>query len=471
MKRENARVTSWITLLIDMISILAAFYLAAYIRGGIVRSGYFGDLYSNALIVLILTKIIINNVDNEKYNTFRRGYLEEFIHIIKNQGKLGLVLLAYMFAIQQGSAYSRIFFGVFFLLNTLINYVLRSYMKIYMLILYKKGTNSRKVMLVTTSRNVVRTINRIRQENEWQIYVTMLALWDENRIGETIEGIEVVADRETMFEVAKRNVVDEVFINIPRSIKIDLEALVLEFEKMGIVVHLNLDIFGNINIKEKTINELAGHNVVTFSTKLFDVNHAFMKRAIDVAGGLVGCVLLFILTIFLAPAIRIESEGPIFFTQTRVGKNGRKFKIYKFRSMYKDAEQRKKDLMEKNEMNGLMFKMTDDPRITKIGKFIRKTSLDEFPQFINVLRGDMSLVGTRPPTEDEFLQYEAGHKRRLMLKPGLTGLWQVSGRNDIADFEEVVRMDLEYIDNWSMRMDMKLIFKTVGIVVFGKGAR
>jgi lipopolysaccharide/colanic/teichoic acid biosynthesis glycosyltransferase len=139
--------------------------------------------------------------------------------------------------------------------------------------------------------------------------------------------------------------------------------------------------------------------------------------------------------------------------------------------MYKDAEQRKKELMEKNEMKGLMFKLSDDPRITKVGKFIRKTSLDEFPQFINVLKGEMSLVGTRPPTEDEFLQYESAHKRRLMLKPGLTGLWQVSGRSDINDFDEVVRMDLEYIDNWSVKMDVMLLFKTVGIVVFGRGAR
>ncbi len=471
MRNSKGRVTSLITLIVDVVSILTAFFLAAYIRGGIIQSGYFSVIYSNALVVLVLTKIIINNIDNEKDHTFKRGYLEEFLHIIKNQCKLGLVLFAYMFFTKQGSEYSRILLGLFFLLNTMINYVLRSYMKIYMLVLYKKSSNSSKVMLITTSRNARRTIRKIRQEYDWQIYVTMIALWDESRIGEKIEGIEVVADRETLFEVAKRNVVDEVLINIPRNIKIDLEALVLEFEKMGIVVHLNLDIFGNINLKEKRINKLAGHNVVTFSTNMFDAKYEMVKRLIDIIGGLVGCVALFLLTLFLAPIIKLESEGPVFFKQTRIGKNGRKFTIYKFRSMYKDAEQRKKELEAKNEMKGLMFKVTDDPRITKVGKFIRKTSLDEFPQFINVLKGDMSLVGTRPPTEDEFLQYEGAHKRRLMLKPGLTGMWQVSGRSDITDFEEVVRMDLEYIDKWSIRMDVKLLFKTVGIVVFGRGAK
>lgn len=150
-----------------------------------------------------------------------------------------------------------------------------------------------------------------------------------------------------------------------------------------------------------------------------------------------------------APAIKLESPGPVFFGQTRIGKNGRRFTFYKFRSMYQDAEQRKKELMAQNEVKGLMFKMENDPRITRVGRFIRKTSIDELPQFWNVLKGDMSLVGTRPPTVDEFEQYEAKHKCRLSMTPGLTGMWQISGRSDIKDFDEVVRLDMEYIDNWN----------------------
>ena len=168
--------------------------------------------------------------------------------------------------------------------------------------------------------------------------------------------------------------------------------------------------------------------------------------------------------------IYLESPGPVIFKQTRIGKNGRRFTIYKFRSMYMDAEERKKELMAKNEMNGLMFKIKDDPRITRVGKFIRKTSLDEFPQFFNVLAGDMSLVGTRPPTEDEFVKYSERHKRRLSLKPGITGMWQVSGRNSVSDFEEIVNLDLEYIDHWTFWLDIKLLFQTVYVVLFQKGA-
>ena len=166
----------------------------------------------------------------------------------------------------------------------------------------------------------------------------------------------------------------------------------------------------------------------------------------------------------------MQSPGPIFFTQTRVGKNGRPFKIYKFRSMYTDAEERKKELMEQNQMQGLMFKMEDDPRIFPIGKIMRKFSIDELPQFWNVLKGEMSLVGTRPPTMDEFEQYEAHHRARLGNKPGLTGMWQVSGRSKITDFEEVVGLDTYYISNWNLALDVRILLKTVKVVLLGRGA-
>jgi len=471
MKRENVRITGWLTLLVDMMSMNASFFLAGLIRGGIIVPGFTNGIYGNLLMVLLLSIVLISYVGNKNINIFKRGYFEELVSIIADQGKLALIVFGYMFAMQESSLFSRIFLTFFFSFNVLISYVLRSYMKLVMLLGYKKSSASNKVMLITVSKNASDIIKKIRREYEWQIYVNSIALWDKDRIGDRIEGIEVVANRDNLFEMAKLNVVDEVFINIPRTYKIDLEELVLEFEKMGIIVHIYLDFFSNMNLKEKRINEFAGLQVISFSSVLFESKQAVLKRAVDIIGGLVGCILTSILTIFLAPAIRIESRGPIFFSQTRIGKNGRKFKIYKFRSMYEDAEQLKQELLAHNEMDGLMFKMTDDPRITKVGKFIRKTSLDEFPQFFNVLMGDMSLVGTRPPTEDEFLQYEGRHKRRLSLKPGLTGLWQVSGRSDINNFEDVVKMDLEYIDHWSILLDVKLVLKTIIVMLTGRGSR
>ncbi|MCR5598676.1 MAG: sugar transferase [Lachnospiraceae bacterium] len=184
-----------------------------------------------------------------------------------------------------------------------------------------------------------------------------------------------------------------------------------------------------------------------------------------------GIIILLIFYPFVAIAIKLESKGPVIFKQERVGRSGRKFMMYKFRSMYVDAEERKKELYDKNEMEGLMFKMKDDPRITKVGRFLRKTSIDELPQFFNILKGDMSMVGTRPPTVDEYEKYNAHYRRRLSITPGLTGMWQVSGRSDITDFDEVVRLDLEYIDQWSLLLDCKILLQTVGVVLFGKGSK
>jgi lipopolysaccharide/colanic/teichoic acid biosynthesis glycosyltransferase len=205
--------------------------------------------------------------------------------------------------------------------------------------------------------------------------------------------------------------------------------------------------------------------------KITSNRQIFMKRVMDIAGGIVGMILTGILTIIVGPIIYIKSPGPIFFSQIRIGKNGHRFKIYKFRSMYMDAEKRKKELMEQNEMDGHMFKMKDDPRIIKgIGHFIRKTSIDEFPQFWNVLKGDMSLVGTRPPTEDEWQEYDLHHRARLAGKPGITGMWQVSGRSDMTDFEEIVKLDTKYISTWNIGMDIKILFQTVAVVLMGKGS-
>jgi exopolysaccharide biosynthesis polyprenyl glycosylphosphotransferase len=224
--------------------------------------------------------------------------------------------------------------------------------------------------------------------------------------------------------------------------------------------------------RDTIVEEFSGYTVLTTSINMASARHLFIKRVMDIAGGLVGVIITGILVILLGPVIYIKSPGPIFFSQERIGKNGRRFKIYKFRSMYMDAEERKKELMDQNEMQGLMFKMENDPRIIKgIGNFIRDTSLDEFPQFWNVLKGDMSLVGTRPPTVEEYEQYDAHHKRRMATKPGITGMWQVSGRSDITDFEEVVALDTKYIMEWSLKLDLKILLKTVLVVLKRDGSR
>ncbi|MGD1920063.1 MAG: anti-sigma factor antagonist [Pleurocapsa sp.] len=190
---------------------------------------------------------------------------------------------------------------------------------------------------------------------------------------------------------------------------------------------------------------------------------SILKRTIDILGSIVGLIITAIIFIPIATAIKLSSPGPIFFGQTRCGWMGKKFQMWKFRSMYADAEARKKEVQ--NQASGAFFKNDNDPRITKIGSFLRRTSLDEFPQFLNVLKGDMSLVGTRPPTQDEVNSYQIPEWQRLDVKPGMTGEWQVNGRSQVRDFEDVIKLDLKYQHNWSLSYDLKLILKTI-LVIF-----
>ncbi|WP_082325660.1 sugar transferase [Ruminococcus flavefaciens] len=253
--------------------------------------------------------------------------------------------------------------------------------------------------------------------------------------------------------------------------------------RMGITVNYSITPITDGRWPIAEMRRLGPYRVLSSSVSIAPAGEQAVKRLADIIGGLIGCIITLIVFIFLAPVIYIKSPGPIFFAQKRVGQNGKVFLMYKFRSMYMDAEKRKQELMEKNKIeNGMMFKMDDDPRIIGsekkdrhgrpkgIGNFIRRHSIDELPQFYNVLKGNMSLVGTRPPTLDEWEKYDLGHRIRMSIKPGLTGLWQVSGRSRITDFEEVVRLDREYIENQSLLLDAKIILKTVAVVFRGSGA-
>ena len=250
--------------------------------------------------------------------------------------------------------------------------------------------------------------------------------------------------------------------------------LISEFETMGLAIHVRILDTDEISGKAQIVEKIGGYTVLTTSLNYASTWQLIVKRLLDIIGGIIGCILTGIITLFVAPVLWIKSPGPIFFKQVRVGKNGKLFKLYKFRTMYADAEERKKELMSKNRVkDGMMFKLDFDERIIgskklKNGKikkgfggWLRALSIDECPQFFNVLKGDMSLVGTRPPTLDEWEKYELHHRARLAIKPGLTGMWQVSGRSKITDFEEVVRLDTMYIREWRIILDIKILCKTM----------
>ena len=324
--------------------------------------------------------------------------------------------------------------------------------------------------MVTKAAIAEEVLGNLIKYREWYYEVTAAAIYDADLKGQSINEVPIIAGQADLYETVVQMTVDEVFICLPDIAVHEIRDMVHRFEEMGLVCHYNVDLFSRDN-PNTYVQKIAGYSVISFALKTMDSRRLLVKRLIDIVGSIVGLILTAVLTPFVAVAIKLDSPGPVFFSQTRVGKNGRRFKIWKFRSMYLDAEKRKKELEAHNEIKGLMFKMEDDPRITRVGKFIRRTSIDETPQFLNILVGDMSLVGTRPPTVDEFEQYNGYYRRRMSITPGLTGMWQVSGRSDIQDFEEIVKLDLEYIDNWSLGLDIKILFMTIYAVLGRRGSK
>ena len=339
-------------------------------------------------------------------------------------------------------------------------------------------------MVITTRYQAEEVIEILRRSSYHDFFISGIILVSNSSPEEKeIMGIPAHGRGEDFLEMLSREWVDEVLFYLPVNYTLPEEHLEALLE-MGITVHHSFRVMDTSENSTRQENGYLGEiPVITSSIRIISARDVALKRIVDIMGGIVGCLLTGIIFIFIAPMIYIQSPGPIFFSQWRVGQNGRKFRIYKFRSMYMDAEERKKEYMKQNRIqDGLMFKMDDDPRIIGsekkdkngnpkgIGNFIRNTSLDEFPQFWNVLKGDMSLVGTRPPTLDEWEKYSLHHRIRMSAKPGITGMWQVSGRSKITDFEEVVRLDEWYIRNWSWELDVRILFKTVGVVLRHEGA-
>lgn len=452
-----------------LFSLLAAGILRYGSHQGMMASESLKGLCSVMLLLHVTAYYFLKVFDG----FFKRGRYKELLLSFKYNLTLiaGATLLG--FGMKNEVFTSRLVMGYFFLMNTVMIWIVHLFIRNRERVFHWNTRRVLNLLVVTTADRLPEITDRFRRSKETTWNIAGAVLLGSQTVPEGYEDIPLVPDEEEAYlEYATQNVVDEVFIQLDAIQEREhfIKNMILELEKMGVVVNLNLDLFNLGMTGEKRIYNLEQYHVVAFSSRIFDYRMVLAKRAIDIAGALVGLVITFFVGIVLAPFLLLESPGPLIFKQKRVGVNGRVFDFYKFRSMYADAEERKKELMAQNEMQGLMFKMENDPRITKVGAFIRKTSIDELPQFWNVLKGDMSLVGTRPPTYDEYQQYSYYQKRRISFRPGITGLWQISGRSDIKDFDEVVKLDLEYIDNWSLLLDFKIILKTILVVFRGSGA-
>lgn len=459
-------------ILIDLVSMAVAYFMTLMaLYGSLAGSAKWYGL-TMTLGVYLVSDLFFGH---EK-NLAEESGAETFLDVLRQVLYMAFLFALLLFLLDSNSRYTKLFFGLLMLFSCCCLNLGRIYCKAVISNYYENEKNRTRLLIFANQSNALKAMNRLANSNLYRYELIALAVVDGgsgrlelNRIEHGQYGTYMEMDPGNITEYLKKQAIDEALISLPESSREYINGLLKKLQVMGIVAHVTANSLG-LSEEEKQIGELGKYKVLTYGPRIFSSSELMLKRGMDILGAVVGILLTALIGIFVVPAICLESPGPAVFKQTRVGKNGRKFSIYKFRSMYIDAEERKKELMKQNEMNGLMFKMKDDPRITKVGKFIRKTSIDELPQFFNVLMGDMSLVGTRPPTVDEFERYEEHHKRRLSLKPGITGMWQVSGRSDIQDFEDVVRLDLEYIDNWSIWLDIKILFQTVLVVLLHKGA-
>ena len=464
-------------IVLDMICLQLA-YVLAYAISGYGFNPYGIIIYRNMAVFLELADLIVIFAYGTMKSVLKRGYYRDFVVTVKHSIMIGALAILYLFLLQQGQAFSRLTLILTVVIYLVLTYVVRELWK--KLLRKQMADGGERKLLIITSEDVAEQVVSNMQENNYALYsIAGVVVIDADWTGRTINGIPVVANEENAAMYVCQEWIDEVLIVISEVLPYPSE-LIEKLTETGVTVHLNLAKITNVTGKKQFVEKVGNYTVLTTSINYASTKQLMLKRLMDIAGGLVGCILTGIICIFVGPAIYIASPGPIFFAQERVGKNGKKFKMYKFRSMYMDAEERKAELMKDNKLgDGKMFKLDFDPRVignkilpdgthkTGIGDFIRRTSLDEFPQFFNVLKGDMSIIGTRPPLISETSLYELHHRARLAIKPGITGMWQVSGRSDITDFEEVVRLDKEYIENWNIGMDIKILFKTV-LVVFKK---
>ena len=424
------------------------------------------DIVLNTVFVLFFLHFAAFYISGYGKDFFKRDQSVELVETIKYIIFYALLISFSSFFLKEKFVISRRGMIYFLSLYGVLNYLLSFVVKRYWVHFSHNLKNSSKILLITATSRTEKVLDRLLTANDVQGKLAAVCVLDKPEFS---HDKVVVVPREQLLSYATHEVVDEVFVNLP-SEDYDIGAIISQFETMGIDVTVNLNAFDKNLGRNKQIHEMAGLNVVTFSTKFYKPSHVIAKRILDICGAIVGLIICGIVSIVLVPMIR-KDGGPAIFSQTRIGKNGRHFTFYKFRSMRIDAEAIKEQLMEQNTMQGGMFKMDNDPRITKIGHIIRKTSLDELPQFWNVLIGDMSLVGTRPPTVDEYEKYTPEQKRRLSFKPGITGLWQISGRSEITNFDDVVKLDVAYIDGWTIWKDFEILLKTVKVVLMRDGAK
>jgi exopolysaccharide biosynthesis polyprenyl glycosylphosphotransferase len=478
MLKQQARLIARVVYTIDLVLTSVAFFAAFFIRDlflpaiaperfptGLFPLQEYLKVYP---LVLIIWSILLFSYHS--YHSHRTVPLtREALTILRVVvvGNAILATFAYLLPLRN---LSRAWFVIFAVLSALLLLVEKIMLRVVARYVRSKGLNYRTILIVGTGRRAL-DVARMIQNHKWWGYKILGFVSDGHHLANGWARYRVfgtVPDLKKILENPKTEPIDEIVFAVTRKKLDEMKQIFLMCEELGIRTRVAMNFFSN-RVARMEVEELEGIPFLTFTTTPSNETHLALKRLLDVAVSLLLLVLSFPVIVVAALAIRLTSPGSILFKQERLGLNGRIFTLYKFRTMIADAERRQKEVSHLNEMNGPVFKAKGDPRVTPVGRFLRKFSLDELPQLWNVFKGDMSLVGPRPPIPEEVEAYHRWHRRRLSMKPGLTCLWQVSGRNDI-DFDRWMELDLQYIDNWSPALDFKILLRTIPAVLSGKGA-
>ena len=456
-------------LIIDELCLLLGFFFAYLTRKESLPFFSASVSYRMLLIIELTVTVCVCFFIQPHKNILRRSYVNELKAVVAYTLSCYLAVAFILYVTKTSVSYSRLMIGLTYIYQSLLMYVLRQIWKLY---LNKRGVKSvlnsnAKMLVITDMKNLEKTVKKINNYNYDMFEIAGLCILDKDLKGEKYDKFDIVANKDDVMSYICINWIDEVYFameynRIPQS-------MIRGLAVAGVTTNVILNKISDLEGRQQTVKKLFNSTVINSSIKQRSNRQIFFKRVIDICGGIVGSLITLLLALIIAPIMHKKSPGPIFYKQERIGQNGRRFYMYKFRSMVMNADDLKKDLMEQNRIkDGMMFKVKDDPRIIPgIGDFIRKTSLDEFPQFFNVLLGDMSLVGTRPPTVDEWEKYQLEHRIRMAIKPGITGMWQINGRSKITDFNKVIEYDTQYINNWSLTLDVEILFKTI-LVLFSK---
>ena len=471
MLKQHKRKFNYAFRILDVVLFLFSFYLAYYNR-----HGYFSpDILSYPIQyqVFLAGYLIFWVFISKHFQLYSAKRLSGFKNEVFDVSKV--IIICIIVGIILGFfirdyPLSRVFLLEIFIFQLFgmitFRYALRKFLKF----IRGRGYDYRQVLFVGRNIRSAKMLNKIKESPEFGIRILGFLDTPNNiDIAQSFPKHELLGNVSELEKTLRETVVDEVFIFLPiKSHYSEIQQILETCEKAGVEVKLLADIF-NLNLSRSMITQHEDINVINIYTAPRMGWQLIAKRFLDIV---VSAILLFLhipLFLLVGILIKITSRGNVFFLQERLGYNGRPFNCIKFRTMVENAEELKGELLAKNEMDGPVFKIKADPRVTRIGRFLRKTSIDELPQLINVLLGDMSLVGPRPPLPSEVDQYEFTDIRRLSMKPGITCIWQVSGRNTIS-FDKWMELDRHYIDNWSFWLDIRILAKTIQAVLKGSGA-